>query len=718
MKNTRSLLAPIIGACLLALACEPASVTEARNQLQRGGVRPNIRLTIPISQDTFTIGQFLPETDTTTVNGLMGIRLDPDSVNVDVGSKLQFSNLTFSQFNYSFDQMLQTQQTGTSLTLPVPPVRTGVAPVGVSRVLFPAGPPPQIRFNTPAGSSVTGATIGTGQVVRSITNSTGCDFTTTISLTDSLNNAIVSFTPNTPVPTGQTVTDSVAADSATVSGFAQVNATAALTGACVPSGTLATDITFRPMTLAAVTLKNVSEGFTQTYSPLAAEARINAVDTVFVGTGSFSLTLQNRLPITDTVTVRLNGVTKAGSVVTGTLAVPAASGTGTTTSGTLVLDLAGARILPGQVVAQVTGTAKAAQATITPTNATNAAVVSGGGSLTIQSLSGLLDPAQTPELVVSVENYQEVASTSVDFGDLEDAINSATLNSATAVLTVSNSSQIPMVLSNFKLGLVQINSAGQLLRDGSGNLAFEKDALGTPILTTVANPGATTFTAQRSGTSSVSLNAAALIDRLAHLIISKQRVAMVTTGTAAAGDGARSRITQTDVVKVRFQLLVGLDITVPATGVLFTRNQVTDGLDMDSSDANELTTRIVQATAGAKVTNATPFGVVVQLVLVKDSVAPSVDLFTVPGRVTLDSVVLRAPAVDANGLVTAPVSDSVSVSISGTNARLLFNKKFTVGARIRLLPGTGGGGRGALRGTDRIIVSSKAQVDVKAGGGT
>ena len=106
------------------------------------------------------------------------------------------------------------------------------------------------------------------------------------------------------------------------------------------------------------------------------------------------------------------------------------------------------------------------------------------------------------------------------------------------------------------------------------------------------------------------------------------------------------------------------------------------------------------------------------MALVKDSVGPSVDIFALPGRVLLDSVILAAPTVNASGLVTTPVIDSVSLSITGTNARLLFNKKFSVGARIRLLPGTGGGGRGAIRPTDRIFISSKALVDVKSGGGT
>ena len=711
MRRISTFPALLAGACLVIGACEPSSITAAHNQLERGGARVT-RLTIPISQDTFTIAQFLPAADTATVNGLAGLKFDPESLNVDVGNQLQFNNLTFSPFNFSFNQMLQTQPITTgSISFPAPPIAMGAPPVGG----FPLTLPPRTRFTTPAGSGVVSATVSAGNVVRSMTNSTNCAVTVSITVNDTTGAAILNF-PGVVVPMGgAAVLDSVSAAGKTVVGGADVTGNANF-GACVPSsGSVAASMTFRPMTLTSVTLQNVNEGFTQTYSPLSGEARINAVDTVFVSTGSFSLTLQNRLPIADTLTVTLNGITKGGVTVTGTLAVPAAPGNGSTTSATLLLDLTGARILPAQVVAQVVGKAKAPQAVITSTNSTNAAVVSGGGSIVVQSLSGLLDPAQTPELAVQVQDSQEVASTSVNFGDLQNAVKSATLNAATAVLTVSNGTQIPMVLSNFNIGLVQINGSGQLVRDGLGNLVFEKDSAGVPLLTKVANPGVTTFTAPRTASSSVTLSAAGLINRLAHLVINNQRVALVTTGTATAGDGQRSRITRTDVVKVKFQLLVGLDITVPAAGILFTRNQTTSGLDLDSANATDLTSHIVQAVAGATITNATPFGVVVQIALIKDSVDANLDIFSQPGAVLLDSVVLNAPNVDANGVVITPVTDSISVSISGANARLLFNKKFSAEAKIRLLPGTGGGGRGALRATDKLFVSSKAEVDVKGG---
>ena len=570
MRHTRAASGLCLAACCLLAACEPASISEARLQLARGGERVT-RLTIPISQDTLAIADFLSD-DTTTLNGLVAIAFDADSVSVDVGNQLQFSNIALTGFN----------------------------------------------VDVPAGVVTAGGTV-------------------------------------TIPPTS--------------------------------------------------------------YAVLSGEPRITSIDSIVAQGGTISITTQNRLPAVLNYTLTLKGFRNgAGVDLSQSGTVPASANDGSYASATLNFNLAGVTITPGTPVeATLSGTITIPAGT-NGTYGTNAIIQDGTGSMVIQSLKGSLNPLTTPELAVSLENSQEIPSASVDFGDFENAVQSSSLNSAVIGLTLVNSSQAPVVLSNFRIGAVRLNASGQLIRDGSSNLVYETDLSNNPILVTVADAGVPTFTLGRGATKSVSVNSALLVDRIAKLAINGQRFALVTTGTATVGDGASSRIVRTDFVKVRFNITVGLDITVPVTGVLFTRSEVAPGLKIDLGDAQDFTDRIQQATMSAVVSNATPFGVVVQLVLVQDSVAPSVDLFTFPGRVTLDSVVVRAPTVDANGVVTAATSDSVTVGISGTNARVLFHDRFSVGARIRLLPGTGGNGRGAIRTTDRIIVNARAQVDVKAGG--
>jgi len=374
-------------------------------------------------------------------------------------------------------------------------------------------------------------------------------------------------------------------------------------------------------------------------------------------------------------------------------------------------------ITPASVSGTLTGSVTVPPGTNTAW-ATNAFLQNGTGNIVVRSLKGALNPATTPELAFAVENSQELPSNSVDFGDFKNAVAASTLNSATALLTIVNPAQAPISISNFRLGAVQVNSVGQLVRDGLGNLVYEKTAGGSPILLTVADPGQPTLSVLRGATKSVSLSAASLVDRVAHLILANSRVALVATGTVTVGDGASSRITRTDFVKLKFQLNVGLDITVPSQGVLFGRTEIAQGVDLDSADAANISDRVLLAKASARVRNSTPFGVVVQIALVKDSVPAGVDVFTLPTRITLDSVVLRPPTVDVNGFVVTPTSDSVSLSISGTNARVLFGKKFTAALRVRLVPGAGGSGRGAIRPQDRVFVTAKAAVDVKGGTGS
>jgi hypothetical protein len=556
--------------CLVLLACEPATITDARTQLSRGEERVT-QLTVPLVNDSLTVAEFLPASDTATVNGLVGIKFDPDSVNVDVGNKLQFNSINL---------------TGVSIDAP--------------------------------------------------------------------------------------------------------------TGTFAAGGTFAVPPT--------------------SYNILSGEPRITAIDTIVVESGTLTITTQNRLPATMNYTITLNGFKSAGGVtLSQSSTVPPSPNDGTYSTGSVTFNLANVTITPATVSGSLTGSVTVPAGTNSAW-ASSAFLQNGAGNIVVRSLKGSLNPVQTPELVFSVENSQELPKSAVDFGDFQNAAQAATLNNATASLTIVNPSQAPIVVSSFQLGAVQVNSSGQLVRDGSNNLVYEKTTGGTPIILSVADPGQATLTIARNSTKNVSLAAASLVDRVSHLLLGNSRVALVATGTVSVGDGASSRIARTDFVKMRFQLNVGLDITIPLNGVTFSRTEIAEGINMDSVDAANVSNRVQLAKATAHVRNSTPFGLVVQIALAKDSVPANVDVFTLPNRVTLDSVVLRPPTVNASGIVVTPTSDSVSVSMTGTNARVLFGRKFTAAIRIRLLPGTGGNGRGALRPQDRVFVAAKAELDIKSGG--
>jgi hypothetical protein len=105
----------------------------------------------------------------------------------------------------------------------------------------------------------------------------------------------------------------------------------------------------------------------------------------------------------------------------------------------------------------------------------------------------------------------------------------------------------------------------------------------------------------------------------------------------------------------------------------------------------------------------------VVVALAADSLADTVDVFALPGATLLDTITVAGPAVSAVGVPLATTSDSVALNLDGDEARVLFGNYFTGGIRIMLLPGTGGGGRGAIRPTDAIVVSAGAAILVRRG---
>lgn len=701
----RTLFALALG--VLVLGCEPETITEARDQLNRGGERI-VRFSVAIKNDTITIGKFLPEDDTvTTSSGLIGIKVDVDTVTVDVGDKLQFEDLNFDTFSFRYDQMLQTTETSTSLTVPSSPATSGPAKAVTLGT---------IRFTTDRGSAVTNATIDSGFVHRFIDNQTSCAATVPLAVTDSALVVVGSFSPLV-VDSMSTAADTANVSGKSLSGFVIADVSGISFGACAPGlgESVATTVTFAPLTLSSVTLENVNEPFSDTYAALASESRIQAVDTIVADSGSFVITVFNKLPIQISVDLEVEGVFKNGSNLSGTITVPAAP-PGSTESAQLTLPLSGDTIVPSQVVGIVSGSAIATQATITAAAADSAVVVDAIGTIFVQSMIGNLDPDNTPELIVSVESFQKVDNEKFDFGDFEDAIRDATLNDAVATLTLTNTANIPLVLSDLVLGAALIDASGDIRRDSVGDPMFETDDADVPILVPVVDPGMTTLSIARLATTSVDLQVNELADRLVKLALDDSSVAMVAVGTAIAGDGGSSSIDAAAVVNVAVGFTIGLDLTIPASGILFSTTNVETGAELDAADAEAVAARLSSATIIADVVNGTPFAVEVELAYVEGDRGDSTDVFLEADRITLNTVTVDAPTVDANGLVQQPTSDSAVLTVDSDQVRGLLGDLITTTVRVRLLPGPGGAGRGAVRATDEIIITSRAEIELRSGG--
>ena len=304
-----------------------------------------------------------------------------------------------------------------------------------------------------------------------------------------------------------------------------------------------------------------------TYNALSGEPRILAVDTIVADSGSLAITTFNRLPIPLTYTLTLNGFrSPAGAVLSQSSSVPAAPGNGSYSSSTITFSLIGVTIRPAAVNAGLVGSATLTGPINTVpagggTLADSAIIQSGTGSIVIRSLRGPLNPANTPELTVAIQDSTKLPALSGDFGDLKDE---TTVDSAKVTLTVVNTAQTPIVLSGFRLGAVQLDALDHLLRDGSGNPIYEKDAAGNPIYVSIADPGVTTFSVARASTKALTIAAGPFLDRVIDLLLDNKRVAVVASGSASVGDGNPSFIVRSDSLKVRFRLVASVSITIAA----------------------------------------------------------------------------------------------------------------------------------------------------------
>lgn len=306
------------------------------------------------------------------------------------------------------------------------------------------------------------------------------------------------------------------------------------------------------------------------------------------------------------------------------------------------------------------------------------------------------------------EEGRELTRTQINFGDLEAAMDSSTVNRATFELDIASNAAVPVEVSDMTLGIVQLDANGQIPRDGGGNPVYEPGTV-----TPVTDPGQATLTVPPAGTS-VSVSADGLVDRMVHLLLDDVRVALVVAGTSQAAPGFPP-LTPGAALTVDLTVVVVLDITIPAAGVGFTRHQIVDGISLDDDDADDLSDRLVLAEATTSADNVTPFGLEISIALAPDSVDPDTDVFALPNAVLLQPILIGAPPVDAGGTAMGVETDTLVVSLSGSDTRVLFNDVYTAAVRFRLLPGAGSGGRGRVRVVDEIRLGGSVRVQIRRG---
>ena len=329
----------------------------------------------------------------------------------------------------------------------------------------------------------------------------------------------------------------------------------------------------------------------------------------------------------------------------------------------------------------------------------------------------LFIPVSIPTLMIDTvvtlaPIWETVDSAMLNLGDFSDALASATVNTAFAGLNFSNTADAPLELVNFRLGVVRV--IGGALDSVAGQPAFVTDGGGTPILVDVVDPGDTVFALGRMEMDKVdSLPAASLIDALVDRVLAGDTVALVGVGALhVGGDGLPVTVAAGDLLSLSVVPIVGLDLTLGAGGAGISLPTLSEsGLDLDPDIADDLTNNVLDSIAlDLVVDNGVAFGLQVETAFIGAAVTG--DVFTTPGAI-LDTVLISAAAVDANGRATAATRDTARFALSGMDVAETFGPFVSIGVRIRLLPPAGG--RGRIHDSDDIKIAVTARVWLHVG---
>ena len=312
---------------------------------------------------------------------------------------------------------------------------------------------------------------------------------------------------------------------------------------------------------------------------------------------------------------------------------------------------------------------------------------------------------------VSITAHQEVVQDAsrnqLNFGDIDSVIRQVDINDARLHVNVSNTADIAAVLVDFNLGVAQLDAGGQ-------PLAPEIDSLtGMDILVPVAETGQNSLTIAANSDTSFTLQGGALVNRLVHMVLDGRRAAVVGVGILTT-DAPSGQITAADVISVQTELVAVIDLTLPDTGVVFTKNTTQDGLSIDSVEVPTILERLVEARVASGILNNLPFSVEVDIAFAPGDLGDS-DVFAHPDAVVVGRMTVDTTVIDASGRPIAAQLTNAEVSLVGDELRALLGDRFTATLRIRLKGAATSNRRGVVLAGTNILINSSARVVLRLG---
>ena len=312
-------------------------------------------------------------------------------------------------------------------------------------------------------------------------------------------------------------------------------------------------------------------------------------------------------------------------------------------------------------------------------------------------------------IVAHQEVVQDTTLNQLNFGDIEDAIRQVDINDARLHVKVSNTADVAAVLVDFNLGVSELDAGGQLPQPP----AYETDSLGAPILVLVAETGGNSLTIAANSDTSFTLQGGALVNRLVQMVLDGDTAAVVGAGILTT-DAPSGQITGADVIDVQTELVAVIDLTLPDTGVVFTKNTTQDGLSIDSVEVPTILERLVEARVASGILNNLPFSIEVDIAFAPGDLGDS-DVFAHPDAVVVTKMTVDTTVVDANGRPIAAQLTNAEVSLVGEELNALLGDRFTATLRIRLKGAATSNRRGVVLAGTNILINSSARVVLRLG---
>ena len=464
------------------------------------------------------------------------------------------------------------------------------------------------------------------------------------------------------------------------------------------------------ITLSSATLTDIDMDVARTADVLDENSGdLKGVRSAEITTGTLTLEMINRMPVSGTITITLAGTTGPGGATLSQSINITASTNGSLVSHTMNFDLAGATVVPAQLEASVTGKLVGSGVAVTSEIAADAFKVQASTSLSANAVT-LANAGDS--LSINFETTTEFTKSELRIEDGVDFLKELSLNDVDLTLTIQNPTGVELTLDSVVVTLISLPSE-QSIPGASGSdlsVLVKEGSTGSIVV-----PG--------NGTKQVVVDASALVSKLLNELSADRRAGIKASGKAGVG-GASGRISVSDELTVALDIRAPVDLSIPASGAKIdvTSHNVVDLSGTAADVIVDLSNALVRAVLKFEITNPIPVALELDVALAPtppESQRDSFNPFNASRQLVVRGISVGAAPADARGRATGSTVRTVNVDVPTKQLTVFKEGEMTLRVDATILP-PALGSRSLITGDEVIIFKPKAQLTInikgKAGG--